>query len=104
MGVVIETCIKYPGGRTRITVADMAKLLPLQDPRNSKSAGARTHGGSKSQEAPGRPKGTWGIQEAPGGPGGRGECYCSGPQGRKGGPGMATYSSTRHLLPCPYFL
>jgi hypothetical protein len=23
MGVVIETCIKYPGGPTRITVADI---------------------------------------------------------------------------------
>jgi hypothetical protein len=23
MGVVIETCVKYPGGPTRITVTDM---------------------------------------------------------------------------------
>jgi hypothetical protein len=32
MGVVIEICIKYPGGRTRIRGADVAALLLLSLP------------------------------------------------------------------------
>jgi hypothetical protein len=33
MGVVIEMCIKYPGGRTRITVADIQRPFPNEHKR-----------------------------------------------------------------------
>ena len=42
MGVVIEICVKYPGGRTRIRVTDVRSAVEtghMQDPRPMQALG-----------------------------------------------------------------